>query len=65
MAAREAPAVMLPAWTTAANSRKSVRSKCMAQPLSDGQSAYVADEGRVTEWLIVVAVTGSHLCRHA
>src|SRR3984957_2803976 len=33
MATREAPAEMLPSSITAANSRKSVRSKCMAQAL--------------------------------
>src|ERR1700720_4702983 len=31
-------------------------------PPSDGHSAYVTGEGTVTEWLIVVAVIGSHLC---
>ena len=35
MAAREAPAEMLPSSTTAANRRKSVRSKCTAQVLDE------------------------------
>jgi hypothetical protein len=63
MAAREAPAVMLPSSTTAANRRKSVRSKCMAQSPSENHSAYVAAEGRVTEWHIALVGTGSQLWR--
>src|ERR1700721_3858132 len=35
MPAREAPTVMLPSSTTAANRRKSVRSKCTAQVLNE------------------------------
>jgi hypothetical protein len=62
MAAREAPAVMLPSSRTAANRRKSVKSKFTAQTPSGGHSASVVDEGKVTEWLIALIGAGRQLC---